>query len=40
VINTLIRNVCKLSEELYRPLTWDHGKEMANHNRLTLATDI
>ena len=30
----------KLPEELYKSLTWDRGKEMADHKRFTLATDI
>ncbi|WP_374245888.1 IS30 family transposase, partial [Zoogloea sp.] len=30
----------KLPHELYKSLTWDRGKEMADHKRFTLATDI
>ena len=26
--------------ELYRSLTWDRGKELADHQRLALATDV
>src|SRR6476659_3513471 len=40
VINALIKNARKLQEELYKSLTWDRGKEMADHKRFTLATDI
>jgi IS30 family transposase len=40
VINALIKNARKLPEELYQSLTWDRGKEMADHKRFTLATDI
>ena len=40
VINALIKNARKLPEELYKSLTWDRGKEMADHGRFTLATDI
>ena len=40
VINALIKNASKLPQELYRSLTWDRGKEMADHKRFTLATDI
>jgi IS30 family transposase len=40
VINALIKNACKLPQELYKSLTWDRGKEMADHTRFTLATDI
>jgi IS30 family transposase len=38
--NTLIKNARKLPQELYKPLTWDRGTEMADHQRFTLATDI
>ena len=40
VINALIKHARKLPEELYQSLTWDRGKEMADHGRFTLATDI
>ena len=40
VINALIKHAHKLPSELYKSLTWDRGKEMAGHQRFTLATDI
>lgn len=40
VINALIKHARKLPQELYKSLTWDRGKEMADHQRFTLATDI
>jgi IS30 family transposase len=40
VINALIKQARKLPRELYQSLTWDRGKEMAEHKRFTLATDI
>jgi transposase, IS30 family len=40
VINALIKHARKLPTELYQSLTWDRGKEMADHQRFTLATDI
>ena len=40
VVNALIKHAQKLPHELYRSLTWDRGKEMADHQRFTLATDI
>jgi IS30 family transposase len=40
VVTTLIRHSQKLPGELYRSLTWDRGKELADHQRLTLATDV
>ena len=40
VINALIKQAHKLPRELYKSLTWDRGKEMAGHQRFTLATDI
>ena len=40
VINALIKHAHKLPKELYKSLTWDRGKEVADHQRFTLATDI
>ena len=40
VVNALIKQAHKLPKELYKSLTWDRGKEMADHQRFTLATDI
>jgi IS30 family transposase len=40
VINALIKHAHTLPRELYKSLTWDRGKEMADHKRFTLATDI
>ena len=40
VINALIKNAHKMPQELYKSLTWDRGKEMADHKRFTLATDV
>jgi len=40
VVNALIKNTRQLPQELYQSLTWDRGKEMADHKRFTLATDI
>ena len=40
VINALIKQAHKLPRELYKSLTWDRGKEMADHTRFSLDTDI
>ena len=40
VINALIKQAHKLPRELYESLTWDRGKEMADHQRFSLDTDI
>jgi len=40
VIKALIKQAHKLPRELYQSLTWDRGKEMAEHQKFTLATDI
>ena len=40
VIDALIKQSKKLPRELYRSLTWDRGKELSDHKRFSLATDI
>ena len=40
VVSALIKQAKKLPDELYKSLTWDRGKELADHQRFTLATDI
>lgn len=40
VVNALIHHARALPQELYKSLTWDRGKELADHKRFTLATDI
>ena len=40
VISALIKQAKKLPSELYKSLTWDRGREMMDHQRFTLATDI
>ena len=40
VVAALARQVQYLPRELRRSLTWDRGKELADHKRLTLATDL
>jgi len=40
VVNALIRQARKLPDELYKSLTWDRGKELADHRRFTMETDI
>ena len=40
VVNALIKHSKKLPTELYRSLTWDRGKELADHKRFTLKTNI
>src|SRR5258708_8547823 len=39
VITALINQAHRLPDELLKSLTWDRGKEMTQHKRLTLATD-
>ncbi len=40
VVSGLIKQTQKLPRELYRSLTWDPGKDLADHRRLTLASDV
>jgi len=40
VVNVLIKHSKKLPTELYKSLTWDRGKELADHKRFTLKTNI
>jgi len=40
VINALIKHAHKLPRELYKSLTWDRGKEVADHQRFSLDTGI
>ncbi len=40
VVSALIRHARKLPTELYKSLTWDRGKELTDHRRFSLATDI
>ena len=39
-MDALIQHAMKLPQELYKSLTWDRGKELADHKRFKLATDI
>jgi len=40
VVSALIRQSKTLPTELYKSLTWDRGKELSDHRRFSLATDI
>ena len=40
VVTALAEQVRHLPRELRRSLTWDRGKELADHKRLALATDL
>ena len=40
MINALIKQAHKLPSEIYKSLTWDRGKEMADHQRFSMATHI
>ena len=40
VVTALIKQSKKLPTELYKSLTWDRGKELADHKRFTMETNI
>jgi IS30 family transposase len=40
VVSALSKQVRQLPLQLRRSLTWDRGKEMANHKNFTIATDV
>jgi IS30 family transposase len=40
VVSALIKQSKKLPSELYKSLTWDRGKELTDHKRFSLATNI
>jgi hypothetical protein len=40
VVAALIKQAKKLPSELYKSLTWDRGKELTDHRRFTLTTNI
>ncbi len=40
MISALIKQSKKLPRELKKSLTWDRGKELMDHRRFSLATDI
>src|SRR6476659_1969598 len=40
VVSALIKQAKKLPTELYKSLTWDRGKELTDHRRFTLTTNI
>jgi len=40
VVTALVKQSKKLPNELYKSLTWDRGKELADHKRFTMETNI
>ena len=40
IVSALIKQAKTLPNELYKSLTWDRGKELADHRQFTLATNI
>jgi IS30 family transposase len=39
-VSALVNQTKKLPRELYKSLTWDRGKELADHQIFSMATDI
>jgi IS30 family transposase len=37
VVNALVKQARKLPDEFYKSLTWDNGKELADHQRVETA---
>jgi len=40
VVSALIKQSKKLPSELYKSLTWDRGKELSDHQRFTMETNV
>ena len=40
VVSALIKQSQTLPRELYKSLTWDRGRELADHKRFTMTTNI
>ena len=40
MVGALTKHVRKLPQQLRRSLTWDRGKEMADHKSFTVATNV
>src|SRR6202008_1916171 len=40
IVSALIKQTKMLPKEIYKSLTWERGKELADHRRFTLATNI
>ncbi len=40
VVSALIKQSKKLPDELYKSLTWDRGKELSDHRRFTMETNV
>jgi hypothetical protein len=40
VVGALTKQVRKLPQQLRRSLTWDRGKELADHKSFTVATNV